>query len=108
MPRYVTGLIAIDWWRFPKFPYKSRSWSLELATTAASRRELATYVTPGKSERSPTGREIVVRANDRSDAQRAAFLLQACTQILRGGAALWHFCGLTDVHLEPLTKYSRS
>jgi hypothetical protein len=97
-------MITTDYWRFPDFPYKTLSWSVELTTTAASRRELVTYVVPGKSKRSPTGREIVVRANDRSDAERAAFLLQACTQILRGGAALWHFCGLTDVPLEPLTK----
>ena len=89
MPKYLTGLVTTDFWMFPPFPYRSRGWSVELVSTAQSRRIQEMPHGPTiTSKRSVKGRAVVIKARNESAARKAAFLIQAAAEIWRGGSFL--------------------
>jgi hypothetical protein len=105
MPRYLTGLVTTDYWRFPPFPYSTRHWRLCLIRTARSQMsgELSRG-TDGRTRRRH-GKEVAIEAQDEAAAQRAAFILDAAAQAWDGPAFLSWFGG--RIELTKVTKRDR-
>lgn len=94
MPKYLTGLITTDYWRFPPFPYKSRSWSLDVVETVRSCECCEhPFVAEGRSGERFTGREVLIEARNEIVARKAAFLIQAASDVLDGSSTLSQLSG---------------
>jgi len=96
--QYLTGLITTDYWRFRPFPYSSRSWTVDLIETTRSR-DLSERPVFAESRASSkfVGREVVINAHDESAARKAAFLIQAASDLLEGSSFFSHLGGSLEL-----------
>lgn len=77
--QFHTGLIALDYFRFPKFPYRGNGWSIQLAP-AHDKMNFGVWseILAGKwSRKKYLGREVVITAASEERAQRAADLIHS-------------------------------
>ena len=77
---FHTGLLAIDYYRFPPPPYVGNGWHLDLVEPPRNLQIGSAIV---DDERYPA-KEVVVRASSEVSAQRAADLIHAARLVLDG------------------------
>jgi hypothetical protein len=86
MLTYHTGLMAADYYRFPRPPYVGNGWILNLVRLP----EELTISRERVGRRIYRAKEVVVRSSDQAKAQRAADLLHAARLLLEGSSCLSH------------------
>jgi hypothetical protein len=79
--QFNTGLIALDYFEYPKFPYHGNGWSLGLADPPE------TLVSRESGGEKYPGKEVVITASTEAKAQRAADLVHSSLLALDGSTA---------------------
>lgn len=100
--QFRTGLIAIDYYRFPKPPFKAKGWKVVLAKPNAE------FPISAESDGKKTypGKEVVILTDSELKAQRAANLIHATRLLLDGSNALSHLFPGENASIYPRKKQS--
>jgi len=86
---YHTGLVAIDYERFPKFPYRGNGWSLSLKKPPVG--ATPTYLVNGNRRTlGLPAKEVIIHASSSVQAQKIGKLI-SCAIVVLDGCAVFSF-----------------
>jgi hypothetical protein len=84
--RFHTGLFALDYFRYPKFPYRGNGWEISLLGPS----KLPSTTSTHYRGRDYPGKEVLIHAPSKEHAQKAADLIKSALLTIDGSSLRSH------------------